>query len=436
MARVVNNQQAICLQASKARRAQKADRLQATGSKTSAFIAPKNLRADKTSFLTQQQCKSQTLKISCGGSAPASNGTPYDVARANRDLTITRFGMPSKGRMAEDTQQLLKDCQLPVRKLNPRQYTATVPQLGDGVEVWFQRASDVVRRLCTGDLDMGIVGYDMLIEYGMDDPELVVLHNSLNFGHCHLALALPKMGMWENIDTLDQLMAMPEWTMENPLRVVTGYHYIAKKFFDEKGFKNYQLLHADGALEAAPLMGSADIILDLVSTGTTLRENNLKEIEGGQIMESEGVLVARRSALTGNPSTLMVVREMIERLEAHLRAQKLFTVVANMRGKSQEEVAAKLLDANSGLGGLQGPTVGRVFVNGADGTPHDGEFYAITICVQKKQLYDKVKALRRLGGSGVMVSPLSYVFDEEPERWTTLLETLNIDDYDAFVADC
>ncbi|KAK3235488.1 ATP phosphoribosyltransferase [Cymbomonas tetramitiformis] len=73
-------------------------------------------------------------------------------------------------------------------------------------------------------------------------------------------------------------------------------------------------------------MGSADIILDLVSTGTTMRENNLREIEGGQMLDSEGILVARRSALLQRAGTLGVVREMLERLEAHMKAQELFTV--------------------------------------------------------------------------------------------------------------
>ena len=75
---------------------------------------------------------------------------------------------------------------------------------------------------------------------------------------------------YADINTLDQLRSMPEWSESNPLRVVTGYQNVARKFFQEKGFEHVVLLSADGALEAAPLMGSADIILDLVSTGTVI----------------------------------------------------------------------------------------------------------------------------------------------------------------------
>lgn len=141
-----------------------------------------------------------------------------------------------------------------------------MPQL----EVWFQRASDVVRKLSYGDMDLGIVGLDMFAELSHDDPDLVVVHDSLDFGHCHLGLGVPMGGKFTDISTLDQLRSMPEWSESNPLRVVTGYQNVARKFFQEKGFEHVVLLSADGALEAAPLMGSADIILDLVSTGAHL----------------------------------------------------------------------------------------------------------------------------------------------------------------------
>lgn len=141
-----------------------------------------------------------------------------------------------------------------------------MPQL----EVWFQRASDVVRKLSYGDMDLGIVGMDMFAELSHDDPDLVVVHDALDFGHCHLGLGVPMGGKFAEVSTLEQLRSMPEWSESNPLRVVTGYQNVARKFFQEKGFEHVVLLSADGALEAAPLMGSADIILDLVSTGVQL----------------------------------------------------------------------------------------------------------------------------------------------------------------------
>lgn len=331
--------------------------------------------------------------------------------------------------MAEDTLDLLKECQLNVRKTNPRQYIAKISQL-ENLEVWFQRASDVVRRLRAGDVDIGILGNDMYTEFGEGDDELIVLHEQLGFGHCHLALGVPTGGKWENIQTLDDLKNMPEFNASNPLRVVTGYHYIAKEYFKKVGLEHVEIKAADGALEAAPQMDYADIILDLVSTGTTLRENNLKQLEGARIMESEGVLVARKRALLEQPGALGIVRELLERLDAHLTAAGQFTVVVNMRGQSQEDVAEKMIGA--GLGGLQGPTVSRVFTKDEQRGVHDGEFYGVTICVAQKELYNSIKKIRAIGGSGILVSPLTYIFDENSPRWVALLEKLGIDDYDSF----
>jgi len=328
--------------------------------------------------------------------------------------------------MAEDTIQLLKDSALSVYKPNPRQYVANIPQI-PGLEVWFQRASDVVRKMRLGDIDLGIVGYDMFCEIADGDPDLVVVHEALNFGHCHLALGVPMWGKYAGVENIEQLRDMDCWTEETPLRVVTGYHSIAKRFFDEKGFQHVALLTADGALEAAPAMGCADIILDLVSTGVTLKENNLREIEGGKIVESQGVLVANRKSLLERPGLLLIVHELLERFDAHLKAEQFYSVIANMRGDSPEEVAGKLLSDPS-LRGLQGPTVSSVYTMNGDGTAAQHGFYAAVICVNKKRLYPSVKALQRLGGSGVLVQPMTYIFDEEPMRWHRLLAELGIDE--------
>lgn len=325
--------------------------------------------------------------------------------------------------MAEDTLSLLKESALSVYKPNPRQYVASIPQI-PSVEAWFMRASDVVRKVRSGDLDLGIVGFDMVSELGADDPELMVVHDALRFGQCHLALGVPMTGKFADINTLEELRNMG-WNEEMPLRVVTGYHHIAEKFFRENGFQHIALLSADGALEAAPAMGSADIILDLVSTGVTLRENNLKQIQGGRILDSQGVLVANRTALLQREGLLEVVRELLERFEGHLVAEQYYSVIANMRGESPEEVAARLLKAE-GLQGLQGPTISNVYTANEDGTAAQHGFYAATICVHKKRLYSSVKALQKLGGSGVLVQPMTYIFDEEPQRWKDLLAALGL----------
>ncbi|KAG0608585.1 hypothetical protein M758_8G116900 [Ceratodon purpureus] len=353
------------------------------------------------------------LAILCYNAGP---GKPLQSV----ERTTIRLALPSKGRMAEDSLGLMKDCELSVRKLNPRQYIADISELKN-VEVWFQRASDVVRKIKNGDVDMGIVGYDMLREYGEDSEDLIVVHDALQFGQCHLAIGIPNYGIFENVNSLSELAAMSLWTEDRPLRVVTGYTYLGKKFLEKHGFKHVQLSTADGALEAAPAMGTADCILDLVSSGTTLRENNLKEIDGGAVLSSQGVFVANKKALLERKEVLDVAHEMLERFEAHLTASGQFTVVANMRGDSADEVADKILNKTS-YPGLQGPTVSPVYTK--KGGKTEVAYYAIAICVPKSQLYHAVRQLRKAGGCGVLVSPLTYIFDEETPRYRQLLENL------------
>ncbi|KAJ4833070.1 ATP phosphoribosyltransferase 2, chloroplastic [Turnera subulata] len=348
------------------------------------------------------------------------NGTPESVAVTERKEV--RLGLPSKGRMSSDTLDLLRDCQLSVKQVNPRQYVAEIPQISN-LEVWFQRPKDIVRKLVSGDLDLGIVGFDTYSEYGLGSEDLVIVHEALGYGDCRLSIAIPKYGIFENVNSLKELAQMPQWTPEKPLRVATGFTHLGPKFMKDNGLMHVAFSTADGALEAAPAMGIADAILDLVSSGTTLKENNLKEIEGGVVLNSQAVLVARKESLIQRQEVRNITKEVLERFEAHLRAVGQLTVVANMRGSSAEEVAERVLSQPS-LSGLQGPTISPVYCK------RNGEvvvdYYAIVICVPKKALYESVQQLRQIGGSGVLVSPLTYIFEEVTPRWQELLLKLNL----------
>ncbi|KAJ6825356.1 ATP phosphoribosyltransferase 1, chloroplastic-like [Iris pallida] len=357
--------------------------------------------------------------------ASSDSAVEAPVAGSNgaaSERTVVRLGLPSKGRMAEETLNLLKNCQLTVRQVNPRQYVADIPQLSN-MEVWFQRPKDIVRKLHAGDLDLGIVGLDTFSEYGQETEDLIIVHNELKYGDCRLSIAIPMYGIFENINSLQDLAQMPHWTKERPLRVATGFTYLGPRFMKEKGMKHVSFSTADGALEAAPAMGISDAILDLVSSGTTLRENNLKEIEGGVVLESQAVLVASKKSLIQRSGVLDITHEILERLEAHLRAAAQFMVTAHMRGSNAEEVAEKIHSQPS-LTGLQGPTISPVYCK------RDGkvsvDYYAIIICVPQKTLYKSVQQLRSIGGSGVLVSPLTYIFEEETPRWRDLLSELGL----------
>ncbi len=337
----------------------------------------------------------------------------------NKRTTI-RLGLPSKGRMEDETRALLRECGLSVNKVNPRQYIAQIPEIPH-LEVWFQRTADVVRKVRDGDVDLGIVGLDTVAEYRGSTDSVVIIHDALGYGHCRLAIAVPET--WHEVNSLDDLVAKAAQHDEaHPLRVVSKFQRQTKVFLEQHQLEPYHILHADGALEAAPQMGTADLIVDLVSSGVTLRENRLKELAGGQLLESQAVFIGNRSALIERSGTLTIAREILERIEAHLRASEHHTVIANVRGESPEAVAQKVFDQPD-LGGLQGPTINRVYLRETT----DTDWYAITIVVRKDQLHQSIQQLRAIGGSGVLVLLTTYIFEEEPPRWHQLLATLGIE---------
>jgi ATP phosphoribosyltransferase len=342
------------------------------------------------------------------------------ITSNNTQRAEIRLALPSKGRMEEETLTFLKECGLSVNKVNPRQYTAEIFEIPH-LEVWFQRSADVVRKVRDGDVDLGIVGYDMMVEYRGPGDEVVLIHDGLGYGHCHLAVAVPET--WPEVSSVAHLAALAaDSDPQRPLRVVSKYERQTKAFFDKHGIRPYRILHADGALEAAPQMGSADLIVDLVSSGVTLRENRLKELEDGQILKSQAVFIGNRTALTQRSEALAAARQMLERIEAHLRASEHYTVVANIRGNSPEDVAQNVFEQPD-LGGLQGPTISPVYLR----QPTETNWYAISIVVRKNRLTQSIQQLRAIGGSGVLVLPLTYIFEEEPPRWLKLLKTLGID---------
>jgi len=176
---------------------------------------------------------------------------------------------------------------------------------------------------------------------------------------------------------------------------------------------------AEGALEIAPMIGYADMITDLVSTGTTLRDNRLKILEDGQILTSQACLIANRGNLLSSTSIMEVARQLLEFIEAHLRAKHNVAVFVNIRGDSMESVAKSILNREV-IRGLQGPTISQVIT-------HKGEnWYAAHLIVAKSKLAEAIKELRSIGGSGVVVTPVNYIFEEEPESYRILLEKLEV----------
>jgi len=333
----------------------------------------------------------------------------------NKPDHIVRLSLPSKGRLAEDSLNLLKDCGLDVYKPNPRQYEARIPNVPE-LTVLFQRPGDIVASVRDGSVDFGITGLDIVEERKGENGNILVIHEELNFGKCSLALAIPENmeNVW-NVASLKQYAA----SLPSPLRVATMFPVLTGRFLKNHGIP-HTLITSEGTLELAPSIGYADIISDLVSSGQTLRDNRLRLLEGGLILKSQSVLIANKKALTTNPLALKIARQLLEYIEAHLRATDNVAVFANMRGDSPEAIAGRLL-LQPTISGLQGPTISRVIVR--DGDPN---WYAVNIIVNRSKLFKAITELRGIGGSGVVVMPVDYIFEEEPPRYTAMLNALEI----------
>jgi ATP phosphoribosyltransferase len=249
---------------------------------------------------------------------------------------------------------------------------------------------------------------------------VLVLHDALGFSHCHLSLAVPEA--WAEVKTMSDL-AQITVTADAPLRVATKFPKLTGQFLAEQGVRLYELVEVEGTLEIAPAIGYADLIADLVSTGTTLRDNHLREIEDGTILASQAILIANRAALKSRPAVLKVARELIEYIEAHLRAEECHLVFANMRGNSPEEIAGRMLNQPE-LSGLQGPTISQIVPNNGTGTNRT-RWYAVNIVVRKERLSSTISSLRAIGGSGVVVAPVTYIFEEEPVRYREMVEAID-----------
>jgi ATP phosphoribosyltransferase len=323
-----------------------------------------------------------------------------------------RFSLPSKGRLETGALEFLSEAGLQVFKPNPRQYLAYLPALPE-LKVIFQRPGDIVVSVMQGSIDFGITGRDMLEEKG-GDGDIMILHDALGFGGCALTLAVPEQ--WK---TVTDLVSLKEYaaSLESGLRVATKFPFLTERFLNQHHIPHI-LISAEGTLESAPTIGYADMISDLVSSGQTLLDNRLRPLPDGVIQKSQAVLIANRRALQNRPEVLEMARRLLEYIEAHMRAKENLLVIANMRGESPEAIADKLFTQTS-VGGLQGPTISPIVTRESN-----QGWYSVTIVVRRDYLPQAIGQLRQIGGSGIIVSPVTYIFEEEPPRYTAMLAEL------------
>ncbi len=329
------------------------------------------------------------------------------------------LALPSKGAIAEPTENFLKDCGLKVNRLNPRQYTGTIGMLPD-IEVLYQRVTDIVYKVADGTATFGISGLDVVYEHPHDD--LIVIHNALGYGHCSLVVAVPEA--WVDVENMGDLAEIALDFRENKgrnLRIATKYTGLTRQFLHRHQIHHFTLVNAEGSIEAAPTIGYADIIVDLTQTGTTLRENHLKQIEDGTVIEAQSCLIGNRRILKQHPAALPTVRVMCEYIDAALTARNFYQLTVDVRGESAEAVTA-LIAQNPLTRGLLGPTVAPIYSTHRGDS--NGTWYTVTIGIGQKNLLPAIEYLRLIGGTNATALPVRYIFMEQSETYQKLLEML------------
>src|SRR6476646_1573862 len=217
---------------------------------------------------------------------------------------MLRIALPNKGRLAEETRDLFEDAGLPIRARGERALTAS---LGGELEAIIVRAQDIPEFVADGAADAGITGWDLVCE---SERELDV-RLDLGFGSCRLVVAAREDS---GIERLDQIAAE---------RVATVFPRVTRRFFERRGCR-VEIVPVSGAAEIAPHLGIADIVVDLTSTGSTLRVNGLREV--ATILESTGRLVRGPDA----PKDARALDELVTALESVLRARGLRYLMANV----------------------------------------------------------------------------------------------------------
>ncbi|RCL03349.1 MAG: ATP phosphoribosyltransferase [Candidatus Tokpelaia sp. JSC161] len=206
------------------------------------------------------------------------------------------LALPSKGRFKEKTLSLLKNAGYEISlSLEKRSYHAHVTNLPE-IDILFLSASEIAHELGNGNINLGITGKDLIYENLTHPNEHIEIKYALGFGHANVVVAVPEI--WHDVSTiadLDDVAADFRQHHGRRLRIATKYWRLTQQFLSQKhGIQLYRIVESLGATEGAPAAGSADVIVDITSSGATLAANKLKILNDGVILKSQACLIASR----------------------------------------------------------------------------------------------------------------------------------------------
>jgi len=278
---------------------------------------------------------------------------------------MLKIALPNKGRLSEDVRELFNDAGLEVRVRGERALTAS---LGDEFEAIFVRAQDIPEFVADGAAHAGVTGWDLVCECGRELEQLM----DLEFGRCRLVVAAREESGIEKLEDIKE-----------GVRVASCFPRLTQEFFAKRG-QAIRVVPVSGAAEIAPHLGIADIVVDLTSTGSTLKMNGLREV--GTVVQSSARLVAGKRNTAEEAAKLDELRQA---LGSVLAARGKRYLMANVPRSALTQVREI-------LPGLNGPTVVDI-LNG-------GEHVAVHAVVLAKTIYRTIAALKAVGCEGILVT--------------------------------
>ena len=313
------------------------------------------------------------------------------------------LAVPAKGRLQENAEGFFARSGLQlVKPRGARDYRGAVAGL-DGIEVAYLSASEITTQLAQGAVHMGVTGEDLIREQIADADKRVVLIEGLGFGYANVVVAVPQA--WIDVRTMadvDDVATAFRHHHDRRMRVATKYINLTRDFFARHGVIDYRIVESSGATEGAPAAGTAEMIVDITTTGTTLAANALKIIDDGVILRSQANLVAARTA-PWSAEQRELARVILDRITAQQRARSFREVRARFAACNDALVASarERFKVETPFGG---PTSSGML------TLHcpPGEVYALT------------SFLRERGAEAVAVADLDYVFSKENPLYAKL----------------
>ncbi len=278
---------------------------------------------------------------------------------------MLRVAVQSKGRLFEDTMNLLAEADI---KVGSSKRTLLVESTNFPLEVLYLRDDDIPQCVASGIADIGIVGENEFLERS-EDAEIV---HRLGFSKCRLSLAIPKSVDYHGL----------EWFQGK--KIATSYPGILKKFMAENNI-NSDIHVITGSVEISPGIGLADAIFDIVSSGSTLVSNNLKEVE--VVMRSEALLIANKNL---DASKRAILEEMLFRFDAVKNAEDNKYVRMNAPKDKLDEIVKV-------LPGLKSPTVIPLADEG---------WCSVHAVIHQKVFWEIIGKLKELGAQGILVTPI------------------------------